>query len=136
MAPTPEQLEIILKTIIGEMDGEDESVQKAFAWLVWNRFNEPHWIGSGDLVAVARQFSCWTNEEGLKRLANDSTSSKRQNIEAWLRTLFEGSDPTEGATFMYSPEKTFRSRTAVPLGAKGKTPTVVIGEWQFSKWFW
>lgn len=118
---TEQQLEDVVKTIIGLADGASEAIQKAIAWVILNRWrggivlnNRPDkdkfW--SEDLSKVCRNFSCWDREDALEaRVSRDGMS---ESIRAWLPTLHQQPDPTNGAILYYKINDSANSQTRPP----------------------
>lgn len=118
--------QILLKTIYGEARGESELGQRAVAWVIYNRakLNRANW-GGNTLAGVCRwpyQFECWN---GKNDIAMTETKA-RDDIDRWLPTVYQGSDPTSGSQYFNNPDK-----EGYPSWTVGKTRTIKIGGHQF-----
>ena len=95
--------DIAARTIYGEARGEGYDGQRAVAWVIRNRVENPKWWGD-DLESVCLkkyQFSCWLesdpNREKLQSVSYEDPDLRRC-LMALLEVLDSGNDVTQGAT--------------------------------------
>jgi hypothetical protein len=132
IAYTPEDREILIKTVWGEARGEKAIGKMAVAWVILNRTRKPQWPNTIREVCLQPwQFSCWNdNDPNRGRVNNLNTESAdlviaevRRCVDMVLQDLVL--DPTNGADHYYA------DWIATPNWARGKTPSSVIGRHRF-----
>lgn len=132
IAYTPEDREILIKTVWGEARGEKAIGKMAVAWVILNRTRKPQWPNRiKDVCLQPWQFSCWNdNDPNRGRVNNLNTESAdpviaevRRCVDMVLQDLVL--DPTNGADHYYA------DWIATPNWARGKTPSSVIGRHRF-----
>ncbi|MBD2653667.1 cell wall hydrolase [Synechocystis sp. FACHB-383] len=129
---TPEDRDILIKTVWGEARGEKAIGKMAVAWVILNRTRKPQWPNTIREVCLQPwQFSCWNdNDPNRGRVNNLNTESAdpviaevRRCVDMVLQDLVL--DPTNGADHYYA------DWIATPNWARGKTPSSVIGRHRF-----
>ena len=111
-------LDALTRVVYGEARGESDEGKRGVAWTVINRTKK-----SGksikDEATKKCQFCCYSGE---------MASVVKDKCEEIAKAAINGesSDPTNGATFFYSVNKT-------PSWAKGLTPCKTIGGHKFFK---
>jgi hypothetical protein len=111
---SPEERDILIRTIIGEAGGESPLGQAAVAHVILNRARSDRYPGSPAAVATQgsdgryAQFSAWNTPENGGNTLPQSVSpndSVYQQVGAVLDQVLAGEipDPTGGATHYYSP---------------------------------
>jgi N-acetylmuramoyl-L-alanine amidase len=101
--------QILLKTIFAECRGEPVLGQKAVAWVIKNRadLNCSYW-GGNTIAGVCLhpgQFECWNADR--RHLIEEMIRNEPgvyTKIDAWLPTVYLGSDPSGGADYYINPE--------------------------------
>lgn len=130
-------LEIMARTLYGEVRGEPWAGKIAVAWVIRNRAeadlgrdNRPDWWGEGiaGVCLKPMQFSCWNAARDRKRLETAVSLKLADCLRAAFAVLTdEEPDPTSSATHYYA------NYIAEPKWAHGKQPTAVIGVHRFYK---
>jgi hypothetical protein len=111
---SPEERDVLIRTIIGEAGGESPLGQAAVAHVILNRARSDRYPGSPAAVATQgsdgryAQFSAWNSPENGGNTLPQSVSpndSVYQQVGAVLDQVLAGEipDPTGGATHYYSP---------------------------------
>jgi N-acetylmuramoyl-L-alanine amidase len=127
-------LDVMARTIFGEARSEPWEGKLAVGWVIQNRATQGGWWGS-TVPAVcrkARQFSCWNptdpNRLRCERVGLRDDTMFRQCVAA-AACVLSGlcPDQTGGATHYYA------TSIDPPAWARGKTPTVTIGNHVFFK---
>lgn len=131
-------------TVWAEARGEMPGGQRAVAWVIRNRFENPGWwsrnagdgIPDDTIAAVCRdpfQFSCWNPADPNRfRLDNPNTQKRpdylaiRQICEDVLNSTTADDDPTSGSDHYCTIAVARNTRWA-----RGRKPAVVIGNHQF-----
>jgi hypothetical protein len=131
IAYTPEDREILIKTVWGEARGESGLGKVAVAWVIINRAIKPQWPNTiGDVCLQPWQFSCWNdNDPNRDKLHSLDVESSDPIISACRRCVddvLQGKvvDPTYGADHYYA------TWIPAPNWAKGE-PTTAIGQHKF-----
>lgn len=122
---------VMALTVWGEARGESAAGQKAVAWVIRNRVDNPGWWGR-DLTGVCLkpyQFSCWNhNDPNYPRLVNEATRARpdfkaiRLICEAVLLSGSADDDPTNGADHYCT-----RAVAAKTSWAQDQAPVAEIG---------
>lgn len=133
-------LDLLARTLWGEARGEGRAGMEAVAHVVYNRIAARSWWGR-DVAAVCRkpwQFSCWNandpNRGRLLQLNAGDTDFRiaclaaRAVADAEATGQRGASDPTQGATHYYAPD-----RVAAPRWALGRAPCARLGRHLFFK---
>lgn len=137
-------LDIMALTVWAEARGESKEGQKAVAWVIRNRYENPGWwsrqrgdgIQDDTIAAVCLdpyQFSCW-NPSDPNRFRLDSPKTRERPdylaIRDLCREVLESTshdeDPTEGSDHYCTTAIARYTRWA-----RGRKPVVVIGNHQF-----
>ena len=131
-------------TVWAEARGESAAGQKAVAWVIRNRWENPCWwsrspgdgIADDTIAAVCRdpfQFSCWNpNDPNRWRLDSPKTQERPDYLaikticRAVLESTTADDDPTSGSNHYCTRAIAHHTRWA-----RGRTPVVVIGNHQF-----
>ena len=122
-------LDILIRTLIGEARGEGLEGQIAVAHVIINRTNNPQWTRDNTIAMTClrrRQFSCWNiDDPNFKRIKNEDVGSEyyKQALLAANRAL-DGSDTTKGSLHYHAKQIT-------PNWAKGKDPVLKLGNHYF-----
>lgn len=134
-------LTVMALTVWAEARGEPEVGQRAVAWVIRNRFENPGWwseiAGGRDhtLAAVCFcpwQFSCWNKNDPNRWRLEDPKTQLREDYVA-IRKLCQSvlveapiHDPTAGADHYCT-----KSVVAKTRWARRRTPVATIGHHQF-----
>jgi len=128
---TPEDMDVMSRTLYGECRGEPHKGQIAVAWVIRNRLKRPKRFARtiAGICKQSFQFSCWNsgdpNRAKLDALpANDATLLKLRAVCIDVLGGFV-EDPTDGAQFYYA------TSIPAPAWADGHEPSVVIGRHAF-----
>lgn len=104
---TPEQRDILVKTILGEARGEGEEGMAAVAHVIANRANSGRYPGDPARVAQQpQQFSTWNRGEGGNNPQQFRPGTSQYDTAAQvIDRVFGGQsqDPTNGALFYHTP---------------------------------
>ena len=96
----------IIRTMIGEAEGEDEIGQAAIAHIIFNRLASGKFGKTINHITRPSQFSAWlTNKHGNKRVNVSKDSDTYKNMSIVLDKVLSGeiADPTNFATHYWSP---------------------------------
>jgi hypothetical protein len=124
---TPEQRDLVIRTLIGEAAGEPVAGQSAVAHVIFNRLNSGKYGDTIEDVLFARnQFEPWeTRREELLREPTHSDAYRRAAVVT--DAVMQGqADPTGGATHFFS-EAMMNTRGGAP---SWYTNTADNGSWQ------
>lgn len=122
-------------TVWGEARGESRLGQKAVAWVIRNRADNPRWWGNDitDVCLKKYQFSCWNhNDPNYPRLTNEATRVRPDFkavyvvCKAVLESQSADDDPTNGANHYCT--RSIASKTA---WTHGQVPVAEIGNHLF-----
>ena len=97
------ELDTAARTVYGEARGEGLDGQRAVAWVIRNRVENPGWWGdSWESVCLKKwQFSCWLesdpNREKLQSVGYEDPDLRRC-LRAVLEVMDSSDDPTQGST--------------------------------------
>jgi len=111
----------IIRTMIGEAEGEGELGQAAIAHIIFNRLASGKFGKTINHITRPSQFSAWRNDKhGNKRVKVDKDSDTYKNMSIVLDKVLSGeiADPTNFATHYWSP-----SGMLVASDNKKDTPT-------------
>lgn len=139
----PEDLEIMALTVWAEARGESPNGQRAVAWVIRNRFENPGWwsrnandgIPDDTIAAVCKdpyQFSCWNpSDPNRARLDNPKTKDRTDyqvilKLCAGVMSADPKTDPTGGADHYCTSAVVRYTRWA-----RGRKPVAVIGAHHF-----
>lgn len=104
---TPQQRDILIKTILGEARGEGERGMEAVAHVIANRANSNRYPGDPAAVALQpKQFSTWNAGEGGNNPQQFRPGTPQYETAAQvIDRVFSGqtTDPTNGALFYHTP---------------------------------
>lgn len=131
---TPEDLDIMARTLWGEARGEPLAGKVAIAHVINNRFKKPGWwsrnpdqIQDDTISAVCRdpyQFSCWNDNDPNKSklLAVKDTDTAFRDCLLATAGVLSGNfyDPTNGANH-------YHTKSVAPKWAAGQTPVAYVG---------
>jgi len=130
MIYTPEALDIMARTLYGEVRGETWEGKVAVAWVIRHRVDRPGWWGN-DIISVCRakqQFSCWNkNDPNLPKLTSVTIAHPafRECLAATAAVLSNNiPDPIKGSTH-------YHTRGVIPIWSKGLIPVKEIGSHLF-----
>jgi len=135
---TPEDLNIMARTIWGEARGEGLAGKVAVAWVIYNRFKKPGWwsrhkddVPDDTLAAVCKdpyQFSCWLESDPnrAKLLAVKDTDPAFRDCLLAVAGVLSGNfyDPTNGSNH-------YHTKGIGPKWAEGQTPVAYVGNHVF-----
>ncbi|MBK8184864.1 MAG: cell wall hydrolase [Candidatus Competibacteraceae bacterium] len=96
---SPFDIDTMALTVWAEARGELRMGQRAVAWVIRNRYENPGWwsrnrndgIQDDTIAAVCRdpwQFSCWNKSDPQSKILHDPDTLKRNNVKT-IRTLCE-----------------------------------------------
>lgn len=129
---TPDDLDVMARTIWGEARGEPLEGKLAVAWVIKNRADHPGWWGHG-LAGVCRQpwqFSCWNADDPNRAKLIGVTARDEMFRESLMVAagVLSGNlpDPTGGANH-------YHARGIAPNWAAGEMPTVRLRHHLFYK---
>lgn len=137
---TAEERDLIIRTIIGEAEGEDDVGQQAVANVILNRFKSGKYGRDiKSIVLAPLQFSTWNDDAlyGRRKRVESVGSDDPLYLKAGanLDKALAGDDPTLGATHFLNVEETKRIRKNHDLpdwAASAETaPLAVIGNHTF-----
>lgn len=104
---TPQQRDVLVKTILGEARGEGEEGMAAVAHVIANRAGSGRYPGDPAAVALQdRQFSTWNRGEGGNNPNQFRPGTQQYDTAAQIiDRVFSGQsqDPTNGALFYHTP---------------------------------
>lgn len=104
---TPEQLDVLTRTVLGEARGEGNDGMAAVAQVIRNRSLSGQYPSDPrDVALQPYQFSTWNRGEGGNNPQQFSRNSNEyQNAAQIVQQVFGGnqSDPTNGALFYHTP---------------------------------
>lgn len=130
---TPDDLDVVARTVWGEARGEPKDGRVAVAWVIKNRVKSPRWWGT-DYPSVCKrpfQFSCWNlndpNRAKIEALTEDDKAFRECLKVASGVISGEVPDNTGGATHY------FADSIEPPVWTKRMTQTVTIGHHTFFK---
>jgi hypothetical protein len=122
----PRSRDLVVRTILGEADSEDDNGQAGVAAVIANRLRSGKFgKGAADVVLAPNQFEPWSRPDARQRMlgyAPDSPEYKRAS--AALDRVLAGDDPTGGATHFFAPAAQAALGRSAPGWAKGE-PTVI-----------
>ena len=124
-------LDQVVRTVIGEAEGETPVGQQAVAAVIRNRMAGGR--SASDVIFQPGAFEPWVNPARRRRMEEISPSDPLyQRVLATVRPVLEGAapDPTGGATHFYSPTAQKALGREMPAWGAG-TPTAVIGRHRF-----
>jgi hypothetical protein len=106
--PSNRDRDILIRTVIGEADGEGPEGQAAVAHVILNRTRDPRWPNSPAAVALQpKQFSTWNSGAGGNDLVRKygPGSPRYEEVGGVVDAVLNGNldDPTGGSTHYYSP---------------------------------
>lgn len=136
-------LETMALTVWAEARGESPNGQRAVAWVIRNRLNNPGWwsrqagdgIPDDTLSAVCQkpfQFSCWNPSDPNRARLNNPKTREKGDYLAILKICTEvmaadaSADITKGADHYCTSAVVRYTRWA-----RGRTPVMVIGNHHF-----
>lgn len=101
---TPDDIDVMARTVWGEARGEDLGGKVAVAWVIKNRVDNPKWWGT-DISSVCQkawQFSCWNADDPNRSKLMYVTTQDGPFQDCLLAAAGVISrnfpDPTQGAT--------------------------------------
>lgn len=105
---TPQQRDILIRTIAGESGGEGPLGWASVANVIRNRTQDPRWPSDPQQVALQpKQFSAWNQGAGGNSIPYSITPNDPhyQAIGNIVDAVYNGAipDPTQGAVFYYAP---------------------------------
>lgn len=119
---TPEDLDVMARTLWGEARGESLEGKIGVAWVIKNRADKPSWWGK-DITGVCKapwQFSCWlpNDPNRAKLLAVKTTDEMFRECLFIVAGVLSGNipDPTKGANH-------YHAKSIKPNWANGVEPT-------------
>lgn len=101
---TPQQRDLVIRTIVGEAANQGERGMQAVAAVIGNRMAQSG-RGGDQVVLAPNQFEPWGNASARARMQALTPDSPRyQQAAAAVDALARGgADPTGGATHFYAP---------------------------------
>lgn len=133
-------LEIMTRTLFGEIRGYSLEDQMAVAWVIRNRANRNHMpFMAGPLVgqegAIERvclypwQFSCWNENDPNRKIIEDAPLGSMSQQLTVARNVLNaaGDDPTQGADHYYTEARPTWAKTWPPSWAQHYARTVQVG---------
>jgi hypothetical protein len=104
---TPQQLDVLARTVLGEARGEGQLGMEAVAHVLANRANSGQFPSDPAKVAQQpNQFSAWNSGAGGNNPQQFSPNSQPyQTAQQIIQSVFGGAspDPTNGALFYHNP---------------------------------
>jgi N-acetylmuramoyl-L-alanine amidase len=104
---TPQQLDVLARTVLGEARGEGQLGMQAVAHNIRNRANSGQYPSDPAAVALQPyQYSTWNSGEGGNNPQQFSPNSPQyQTAQQIIQSVFGGAspDPTNGALFYHNP---------------------------------
>lgn len=122
---TPDDLDVMARTIWGEARGQDLGGKIGVAWVIKNRADNPGWWGKGvaDVCKQPWQFSCWNeNDPNRQKLIGVTPQNEmfRDCLMVAAAVLTRNfPDPTHGANH-------YHAKGVSPDWAQGEEPTARI----------
>ncbi len=133
---SPDDLDVMARTLWGEARGEPLEGKIAVAWVIRNRADHPGWWGHG-IAGVCRQpwqFSCWNADDPNRAKLIGVTARDEMFRECLMAVaaVLSGNvaDPTGGANHYYAPG---HAKTLSPNWAAGAVPTLRLRNHAFYK---
>lgn len=135
-------LNVMALTVWAEARGEPKVGQRAVAWVIRNRFENPGWwskakgVPANTLAAVCLcpwQFSCWNDSDPNRKRLDDPATKRRADYQAIRVLCFEVlheppmQDPTAGADHYCTHAVVYKTKWA-----RTRKPVVMIG----NHWFY
>lgn len=123
---------VMALTVWGEARGEAPAGQRAVAWVIRNRADNPSWWGRdlADVCLKKYQFSCWNHDDpNYQRLINEATRCRpdfkaiRLICESVMLSQSADDDPTNGADHYCTRDvakKTSWTHGQVPVAEIGR----------------
>src|SRR5437764_813663 len=112
---SPEDRDVLIRTVIGEAGREPEEGKAAVAHVILNRMAAGKYgAGLQDVVFAKNQFEPWsTRANELRAISTDSTSYRDAAGVVDKVLLGQTPDPTNGSTHFLNPD-VVRSRNPYP----------------------
>jgi hypothetical protein len=136
---TDKDIDVVVRTVIGEAAREPEAGQAAVVWVIINRARKNvKWYGGNQLANVSmhkstrtlangRKITTWQFEPWMSRAEYlweiPTTSERYRNIEKMVLACLAGDiqDPTDGATHFLEPNIVMaRTGGTLPTWAQGQ----------------
>jgi len=128
--PPPEDLNAIVRTVIGEAGNQSPEGQRAVAEVILNRARESG-MTPQQVVSAKGQFEPWSTRAGELN-AIDPNSQAYQSVLGNITSAFGPDDPTGGADHFYAPKAQAALGRDAPDWAQGQQGTD-IGDQRFYK---
>lgn len=127
---SPHDRELLIRTVIGEAEGEPPVGQAAVAHVILNRLKTKHGGKSTleGIVKAPKQFEAWT--AGRDRMLNASPETYNKVAQVVDNVLAGAEDPTGGATHFLN-EDIVRQRRGGSLPSWASRPGLRIGNHTF-----
>lgn len=128
---SPQDRDLMIRTVIGEADGQLDDGQSAVAHVILNRLKDGGFGKTLTEVILAKgQFEPWqTRARELLNIDPKSEAYRKAGTLVDLATAEDAKDPTEGATYFLQPDTVVQRRGALPDWATG--PSMKIGDHTF-----
>jgi spore germination cell wall hydrolase CwlJ-like protein len=138
---SPDDLDILTRTVIGEARGETHEGRVAVAVTIINRFFAKRWFSGRTLAATAQkpwQYSCWNMKDSnrlyILNVGRNALVYRlcHEAVEQAIREHDAGQRPgsvtakLQGATHYFNP-----AVVKTPAWAAGREPTAIIGAHHF-----
>lgn len=129
---SPQDRDMMVRTVIGEAAGQPDEGQAAVAHVILNRSQNPQWGGSPSQVVLApNQFEPWSTRS-KQLMAIDPNSPEYQHAAQIVDGAVAGEipDPTNGATYFLNPD-IVKARRGGTLPSWAQGPGQKIGQHVF-----
>lgn len=133
MALSNDDIDAIVRTVIGEAGGEPILGKQAVAAVILNRAKQAG-QGISDVINAPGQFEAWDNPQSRQKLtAVEPSSPQYKAVLAAITPVLNGqSDPTNGADHFFAPKTQAALGRNAPAWSQGQNG-VDIGNQRFYK---
>jgi len=122
---SPRDRDLMIRTIIGEANGQPEDGQAAVAHVIQNRIKGGWGKSPTEVVLAKGQFEPWSTRAG-ELLAIKQDSPQYQNTAKLVDGVLSGNvpDPTKGATYFLNPDIVNQRYGRLPGWATGNSTKI------------
>lgn len=118
----PGELELMARVVAAEARGESDAGQRAIAWTILNRLDEPETFGSTVTKVLLRPYQ-YAKPAAIR---DNSESYMRAMLATLKAVLGEGGDPSRGSLYFFRTDM-----TPWPAWAKHMQVRAAIGRHTF-----